>query len=301
MQLFHLQGMLFLMVLVGLVLKRRGVIDEAGKRCLTDLCVDVIIPCSIVKAFLMDLDPSVLRSSALLLAVGTGMQLICMVLNRFLFNRFPTQQKKVLQYCTLCSNGGFLGNPIAEGVYGNLGLLYASIYLIPMRIVMWSVGTSYFSSHAVNRKQALRNVLTHPCLVAVYAGLFLMLTQFPLPVVVVSTIKSIGGCNSAMTMFIVGTILAEVPLRTIFTPTTLAFSVLRLAILPGVTLAVCWLVGLDPVASGVATMMSGMPAAAMAAVFAARYDSDAPFATRCVVLSTLLSMLSIPIWCWFIG
>ena len=42
----------------------------------------------------------------------------------------------MLQYCTLVSNGGFLGNPVAEGVYGDMGLLYASLFLIPMRVVM---------------------------------------------------------------------------------------------------------------------------------------------------------------------
>ena len=53
----------------------------------------------------------------------------------------------------------------------------------------------------------------------------------------------------------------------------------------------------QPVARGIAVLMTGMPAGATAAIFAARYDSDAPFATRCVVLTTLLSMFTLPLWC----
>lgn len=171
-KLFNLQGSLFIMILAGAVLKRKGIIDESGKRCLTDLCVNIIIPCNIVKSCLIEFDISIMKACGLLLAVGIVMQLLCVFLNRFLFNGFEEHQKKVLQYCTIVSNGGFLGNPVAEGVYGELGLLYASIFLIPMRVVMWSAGTSYFISGGTDKKKVLRNILTHPCLVAVYLGMF---------------------------------------------------------------------------------------------------------------------------------
>ena len=236
-----------------------------------------------------------------LLAVGFALQLLCVVLNKFLYNRYGEQQKKVLQYCTLVSNGGFLGNPVAEGVYGDMGLLYASLFLIPMRVVMWSMGTSYFVAGDTDKKKVIKNVLTHPCLVAVYIGLFLMFTQIPLPGVVEKAVRSIGGCNSAITMFLVGTILAEVKLRDLVDGTALVYSVLRLGILPLIAWGVSLAVGMEPVATGVAVLMTGMPAGATAAIFAARYNSDAPFAARCVVLSTLFSMLTIPLWCWVVG
>jgi predicted permease len=59
--------------------------------------------------------------------------------------------------------------------------------------------------------------------------------------------------------------------------------------------------GLDNVSLGISVLMTGMPAGATAAIFAARYGSDAPFATKCVVMSTLLSMLSLPLWCYLVG
>ena len=152
-----------------------------------------------------------------------------------------------------------------------------------------------------DKKKVIKNVLTHPCLVAVYIGLFLMFTQIPLPGVVEKAVRSIGGCNSAITMFLVGTILAEVKLRDLVDGTALVYSVLRLGILPLIAWGVSLAVGMEPVATGVAVLMTGMPAGATAAIFAARYNSDAPFAARCVVLSTLFSMLTIPLWCWVVG
>ena len=300
-QLFNLQGTLFLMILAGVVLKKIGVLDASGKKTLTDLCVDIVIPCNIVKSFLVGFQPDVIRACAGLLVVGFLLQLLCVVFNKFLFHRYAEQQRKVLQYCTIVSMGGFLGNPVAEGVFGDLGLLYTSMFLIPMRVVMWSAGTSYFVAGSTDKKKVIKNVLTHPCLVAVYIGLILMVTQLQLPEMLVSAVKSVGGCNSALTMFIIGTILADVKLTTIVNPTTVAFSVFRLGILPAIALGVSRLFGLDTVATGIAVLMTGMPAGATAAIFAARYDSDAPFATRCVVLTTLISMFTLPMWCLVVG
>ena len=300
--LISLQGTLFAMMLIGAWLKKRGIIDENGKRCLTDLCVNIIIPCNIFRSCLMEFNMEIFRACGLLLLSAVLLQMLCLRLNRFLFNRYPPQRKKVLQYCTIVPMSGFLGNPIAEGLYDSLGVLYTSIFLIPMRIVMWSVGTTYFVADAtVEKKKVIRNILTHPCLVAVYLGLVCMVTQIPLPAVITKTVGYVGSCNSAMTMFIVGTILADVKLSTIVSKDTALFSIFRLLLLPAAALGAGMLLGLDTVALGVSVLMTGMPAGATAAIFAARYGSDADFATRCVVFTTLVSMVTLPVWCMVVG
>ena len=300
--LISLQGTLFAMMLIGAWLKKRGIMDETGKRCLTDLCVNIIIPCKIFRSCLMEFNMEIFRACGLLLLSAVLLQMLCLLLNRFLFNRYPPQRKKVLQYCTIVPMSGFLGNPIAEGLYDSLGVLYTSIFLIPMRIVMWSVGTTYFVADAtVEKKKVIRNILTHPCLVAVYLGLFCMVTQIPLPAVITKTVGYVGSCNSAMTMFIVGTILADVKLSTIVSKDTALFSIFRLLLLPAAALGAGKLLGLDTVALGVSVLMTGMPAGATAAIFAARYGSDADFATRCVVFTTLVSMVTLPVWCMVVG
>ena len=282
--------------------KEKGHYRRERQKCLSDLCISVVIPCNIFKSCLIDFNADILRACAALLASAVVMQLFCLALNKFLYNHYPAQQKKVLQYCTIVPMSGFLGNPIAEGIYSEVGVLYTSIFLIPMRIVMWSVGTTYFvAGETVDKRKVVKNVLTHPCLVAIYLGLLCMITQVRLPSVVLNTVKYIGSCNSALTMFIVGTILVDVPLKSICNRDTAAFSVLRLVLLPAVALGVGMLLRLEPTALGVSVLMTGMPAGATAAIFAAKYGSDAPFATRCVVFTTLLSMLTLPLWACLVG
>lgn len=182
-----------------------------------------------------------------------------------------------------------------------IGVLYTSIFLIPMCIVMWSVGTTYFvAGETVEKRKTIKNVLTHPCLVAIYLGHLCMVTQVQLPSVILNSVKYIGNCNSALTMFIVGTILTDAPLKSIVSRDTVKFSLLRLALLPAAALGV-GLLHLEPTALGGSVLMTGMPAGATAAIFAAKYGSDAPFAARNVVFTTLLSMLTLPLWAYAVG
>ena len=103
---------------------------------------------------------------------------MCLALNRFLFERYDAQRKKVLQYCTIVPMSGFLGDPIAEGIYNEVGVLYTSIFLIPMRIVMWSVGTTYFAAGATAAIFAAKYGSDAPFAAknVVFTTLFFMLT-----------------------------------------------------------------------------------------------------------------------------
>lgn len=297
----NLQLTLFVMMICGVLLRKKGIFTDEGRNVLTKVCIDLIIPCSIIKSCSAKFTGSVFGTCWRILLVAALMQGIYMILNLFLFNRYPVRQKKVLQYCTIVSNGGFLGNPIAEGVYGDTGLFYASVFLIPMRIIMWSVGTSYFVAGTADPKTVLRKILTHPCLVATYIGMIMMALHLKLPEIVAMPLDYIGGCNAAMTMVVTGGIIADIKLSTIVNKTTVLFSIFRLLLLPAAALGLCRALGLGMVATGVSVMMTGMPAGATASIFASLYGSDAEFASKCVVLSTLLSIVTVPVWCWYIG
>lgn len=294
-QLVELQGTLVLMMAAGLVLARMGIITKSGRQLLSDVTIRIFIPCNILKSFLGALDLSVLRSCGVLFGLAVFLELLYVVLNRVLYRSYPPERRKILQYTTLSSNSGFLGTAISEGLYGDLGLLYNSVFLIPMRVFMWSVGLSYFTAPP-SKKEVVRKVFLHPCLVALYLGLFFMLTPLELPHLLDSTVRSMAACTTPMVMVITGSILADMDPRRFLDRDSFYFSVIRLFLLPLITHLCCLVLPMDATAKGIAVLMSGMPGASTTVLFAARYDSDAPFATKCVVVTILLSVFTIPAW-----
>ena len=287
--------MMFLLMAVGVVLRKMNIITKEGKGMLTDLVIDLILPCNIISAFYMPMDHSVFVSGVEILIISILIQIFCTFISGILYRKVPKEKRMVLQYATVCSNAGFLGNPVAEGLYGSAGLLYASVYLIPQRIVMWSAGVSYFTE-CPSKKEVVKKVLKHPCIVAVEIGIVLMVTQVQLPGFLSSAIENVGGCTTAITMMLIGTILTDVDMRHILTRTTVAYSFIRLVFIPAVVFAGCWLANIDSVVAGVSVTLAAMPAGTTTAILAMKYHGDEEFATQCVVLTTMLSMAAIPIW-----
>lgn len=294
-ELINLQLMMFLLMLVGLVLRKKNIITDSGKKCLTDLIIDVILPANIIKSFLITFNHQILMNFLSILLISIGIQVFCTILSHVLYRNQTSGRRKVLQYSIICSNAGFLGNPIAEGVFGSMGLSLASIYLIPQRIVMWSAGISYFTE-SPDRKTLIKKVVTHPCIVAVFIGMFFMLTGFPLPECVTEGIASLSNCCTAMSMMVIGMILAEVNVREMADKTVVSFTVLRLVLIPAVVYVVCRFLPVDSMITGVSTLLAAMPAGATTVILASKYEGDAVFATKCVVFSTVLSLVSTFIW-----
>lgn len=295
-RLLNLQGMLFLLVAAGVVLRKKGILPEGAKSILTDLVIYLILPCNIINSFFIEFNLDILKGFAVILTIAGLIQIGCLMFAKVFYNREPESRKKVLQYGTVCSNAGFMGNPIAEGVYGAEGLMYASIFLIPQRIVMWSAGVSYFTE-SPDRKTVVKKVLTHPCIIAVYIGLVLMITQLPLPPFLQNTIRSVGGCTTTVSMVLIGAILAEVEPGSILDWGIVRYAFIRLFLLPLLVYVCCRAFHVNPLLSGVSVLLTGMPAGSTTAILASKYEGDYIFATKCVVVTTLLSLVTIPLWC----
>lgn len=298
--LFEMQGMLFTIMILGYIFRKAGMISDEGKSLLTDLVLYVTLPASIIKSFQIEFNHQILVSCMVVIVVAAGIQVGAWLLGMILYPGFPNERKKVLQYATICSNAGILGNPIAEGIFGSMGLLYASIYTIPQRTFMWSIGLTYFTQ-APDMKTLIKKVSTHPCIVSVVIGMLIMVFQIPVPGFLSLTIKNIAGGNTFLAMSLVGTILAEVPFRSLPEKDTVYYSFIRLFFIPFLVYLACHFAQVDSLVTGVSVVLSGMPSASVTAVLAAKYGKDEVFATKCVVLSTLLSMVTVPLWCLFLA
>lgn len=226
-------------------------------------------------------------------------QVTAILISKWFYPKADSKTLPVLRYGTFVSNAGFMGNPIAEGLYGSQGLLYASIYLIPLRSVMWSYGVYCFTR--TRGKGVVKKILTHPCIVAVIIGMFFMITQLQLPKGIEQTIRYAGNANTALSMIVIGNILAEVKVSEIWDFRAFWFCIVRLLIIPVLVFTGCHLAGIDELVKQVCVVLTAMPAAATTAILAAKYDGDAHFAAKIIFLSTVLSMISVPALCIFMN
>jgi malate permease and related proteins len=290
-----LQLMLFVLIIVGALIRRIGLLTESGTKTLSTLLLNVILPCNIVHAYMskVEVGTDFARNSILMIVLSALILVVIAYVNRFLFARFPREQKNVMSYGLICSNSTFIGIPMSEILFGDVAVMYTSMFQIPFRFMMWTAGLSLFTN--ISRKDAFKKLIRHPCIIAVFVGLLLMLTQISLPGFIDSSITALSSCTTPISMMVIGSSLAYAPVRGLFSPAVLYFTALRLVIVPLAIYAVLLPFGLDQLIVNICVLMSAMPAGSTTTILANQYGCDGVFASEVTFTSTLLSIVTIPL------
>ena len=299
--LLTMQGMMFTMLLVGVFIRRKGIVTSEGRKSLTNLLVNLILPCNILYAFSKS-DTSAFRSMIVVIIMSALIQLTWYILSKFLWKNTDNSRRGIMRYAFQFANCGYLGNPVIEGLYGAPGLVYASVFLLPVRIFMWSVGLDCFQDGAGSFSKTLKRTITHPCVLATIIGVvWMFFPQAKLPDFLYNTIYGFNQCLTPMTMLTIGFIMGETDMRRIFCRDLGAITVLRLGIQPLIVLGVCYLLHLEPLVAEVITVLVSMPVANTTALLASQHDCDYGFASGLVVFTTLVSMVTIPVYGMLVG
>ena len=300
----RLQFIIFSLIGIGFVTRKKGIVSREGQRSITDLVINVVLPCNIVTSFVQELPDSALRDCAMIFLISVGMEAMCMLYARIAYRNVEEKKQKCLTYGTLVSNAGFLGNPVAEGVYGPMGLMLASVYLIPVRVIMWSKGIAIFSGES-DRRQTLRKVVTHPCVIACMIGIVIMLADLLAGISIVpewlfDMLKTVGRCNTGLSMMVIGMILSDIDFAQLVDGLVIRYTVERLLVIPGVLGMILFglsklgvVTGLSP---NLAVLLAAMPAPATTSMLSSKYNCAPDFATKMVILSTLCSIPTIFLW-----
>ena len=291
----RLEFSIIVMIAVGCLVRKLKIVNDEGEKAITDLVLNVILPCNVFYSFISQQISNLAADCLWILGISAGVQVISFLYTRIAFRVQKDKQRCNLSYAMLSPNTGFIGSPIAEGVFGPAGLMLACIYLIPQRLVMWSVGLSMYTG--VNSKRsAVRKLLTHPCVIACFLGLLFMLLRIPVPEWISSSIQMIGKCNTAMAMLVIGMIISKIQIKSLANKYVILFSIHRLIVIPLLIYLVCYFLPVSRTVFGVSVLLASMPAGATTSMLAAKYDKDPVFAAELVVFSTLCSIPAIMFW-----
>jgi predicted permease len=291
---------IFILMVVGYAARKAKAIDKALVRGLSGFILNVAIPFTIIVSF----DRSIPRSAMPDLArIGLWAILILgssAIVATIIFRRFPDDKRKVLSYATVFSNCGFMGFPVAESVFGKIGVMYASIYVIVFQIFIWTYGVNLFMGKS--GKSQLKAALLNSGNIAVVLGMAIWLLPFELPGAVKDSIVILSQMTTPLSMIVVGATLVDIPLRGLFSGLELWIGTLiRIVVIPAALFGIMRLFGLHGLPIRVAAFLTAMPAAAQLVIFAERYGANAALASRMVFVSTVLSAITVPVFAVLFG
>lgn len=294
-KMINTQTLMFIYMVCGVVLCRIGVISAQSRGGFVKLLTNLVLPCMILDSFNKPLDMEELKGAALIMCVSGAMCLVSYLAGKLIWRARSADKRGTLLFGTMFSNAGNAGTPIVSMVFGESGVVYASFFMIPVRILLWTMGVSLYVSGS--RREKLTRVLMNPCVVVVVLGVALMLAPFKITGVAQTAIAGLGDMTGPLAMMIIGASLAEQRPWELLDRDALLVSAIRLIIMPLAALCALRLAGMDETLIEVTVILLAMPVAYTTAILAERYNANYHFASKCVCLSTVLSLITVPLIC----
>lgn len=292
------QLLLFLYMLCGVIVSRLKIIREDNRQALVRLLMDVAMPMMVLNAFNKPTSREEILSSLWIILIALAGCVVTGLAGLLLWRREPENKRKVLMYASMFSNAGNAGLPIISLVFGPVGVFYASMYLLPPRILQWTVGLSLFVGR--NKGGWVKNVLLNPMVVVVYIGVLLMALNWQIPGAFGTAISSLGAMTAPLSMILIGATMANMNLKMLLDKSVLMLSFFRLIAFPLLFIGLLKIVHADQMLMNVSVILLAMPVASNTAAMAERYGGDYVFASACVSISTLLSIVTVPAVTWMI-
>lgn len=287
--------LLFLLMGVGFLTAKMKMISRESASQITDFVITFVTPCVIISAFQVDRGVIGLDQLGKLFLYSLIIHVIAIGICHFLFRRRPEDEERVMRFGCIYSNCGFMGIPLVQSILGNEGVVYASAFLAIFNLLAWTHGVSLMGKGegGISWKKA---VLTPGTIgLAIAFPLFLFSIRIPEPIH--SAVNFLANLNTPLAMVCVGVFIAGVNLRSVFKEGSLYLvCFFRLLFFPALSFLLLWAFGADRMSFLACLLQAAGPCATILALLAAKYDRDAEMASKLVALSTLLSILTIPLF-----
>lgn len=292
---------LFIIIILGFVLRKRNIINENLKKGLAGILIQVTMPALIIDSILkINLDQDMLKNLALVTIVSFLVFLFLIIISILLTRKMKCSRdkKNIFIFLLAFANVGYMGIPVVSSVFPPEGVVYTIIYNIVYNVYVWTYGIQLFSNDK-NTKIQWRKLLNQGT-IALFLGFLLLAIRIPLGPVR-GAIKITAEMTFPLSMLIIGSSLTAVKGIHILKDKYLYYQlILKLIILPLAGFLILKPLNLPEMVINISIIMLAMPCGANSVIFAEKYNSDEIFASEAVFITTLFSLITIPFIIWII-
>ena len=292
-------AVMFIIMSIGILCYKKKMISENTGAELSKFLLMIVNPCVILHAFQIEYKPELLNGlviSAILAVVSNTLGVIIATL---FIRKNPERKEYIVErFAIVFSNCGFMGIPLIQAVVGDIGVFYASTYVAVFNLCTWTYGVSIMKGK-MSLKDIIK-VLTSAPIISIVVGIAIFIFSVKLPLVIAKPIEFISSLNTPLAMIVTGIYLARTDIKSALKNIRIfAVSALRLIVVPAVMLIVFIFIGAENeiftsllIANMIAT---ACPTASSTLMMSRMFERNAEYASMIITVSTLFSILTIPV------
>lgn len=291
--------LMFCLMLVGVLINKLKFMHAQTSSDLTNVLLYIVSPCLIINAFEQPYSGNRIKQFLLAIAGVFLLYIIEIIIAKLVFGRLKNQNlRRITQYGSIYSNAGFMGIPLISSLFGAEGVFFAVVSLAAFNIFSWTQGVSLFKNDGDDtvEKTDWRQVLFNPNIVAIILGIILFVFSIKIPSVPNQVIKYVGSINTPLSMIVIGNSLANIKFsRNMLNKEIGLTIILRNLVFPIIGIILLKLIGVSGIAFYTTIVMAACPVAGLVVLFTLQVDGDTAPAISLMSLSTILSLITIPL------
>lgn len=286
---------MFLILLIGVSAYKAGFADQDTSKKMSSLLLNVISPCMIIMSYQIEFDKSLLIELGMTALLSAVSFLVAILISYIVIRSENHPDAGVERMAVVYSNCGFIGVPLINGILGTKGVFLMSAYITVFNILIWSHGVILMNGKTKGFMDTMKNFMRSST-IAIVVGIILFVTRLRLPEVVASPLSMVGDMNTPVAMMISGMNLAESNLLSCLKrPRTYLISAVKLLVIPCITLAMLILFHVQSEIAVTILTAAACPSGAMGTMFALEYNKNSGYASELFTVTTILSLLTIPV------
>lgn len=287
---------LFTIVVLGYALCKLGYMGDKFDQKLSSIVIDVTCPALILSSVMGAELPD--RSLILpLLGIGFLTYILLLVFG-FWIPRFVAKSRDeqgMIGFALMFANVGFIGYPIVSAIFGPKAVFYAALLNIPNTFFIFTAGVMLVKGEH-NMKSLSAKVLFSPAMIAAFVAALMVAFGVRTPDIIARPVTMVGNITIPAALMVIGSSMARLPLKEIIgSPKVYVASLLRLVVVPLSVYFLFRFCGVSDVINNINTVIIAMPVASYGTMFCLKYGRNPSLMTEMTFVTTLGSILTIPL------
>lgn len=288
---------LFLMIFMGYLIVKTGLVRDDDSKVLSKIILYLIVPCVIINAFQVDYTTDTVKGLLIAFAASVMTQVILLVVISVAGRLLHLNEVEVAS--VYYSNSGNLIVPIVTFILGQEWVLYGCVFMSVQLVFLWTHCKKIISREA---SYDWKKIILNINMISIFIGVILFFTGIRLPEIIGNTLASVGTMIGPASMIVTGMLFAGMNLKQIFANKRVYFiTFLRLIVVPLIALVLIKLSNLAFFsADGNKIMLIVFlaiitPSASTVTQMCQVYGNDSRYASAINVMTTLLSIITMPV------
>jgi predicted permease len=288
-------GIMFILILVGILCFKLKLIDQEINKKLSDMVLMLVNPLVIFVTYQRQFEAELLKGLLISIGLALATHFFSIGIGAMIFKKGKGKSGTAIErFALVYSNCGFIGIPLVNGLFGSEGVFYLTAYMTVFNLLVWTHGVILMTGRT--DRKSIRHALLSPSVIATITGFLFFMFKIMLPQILIDSLTYIGNMNTPLAMMVAGITIAQTDIKQLLGKLRIYYiSFLKLLFVPVVMLLLFQFLPLPRVLILTSVLAAACPTAATINLFSIRYDKDYLYASEIFAVTTILSMLTIPL------